>query len=420
MIAADASFSDFYNLQVVAGRALRPDEQGAVVLSESAVRRFGYGDTPVASVRDALWTTCPSKERSWAWWQTSAWVASNRKCWQPVSQPFPQTRANEARFTTRVRFRYARRQASLPQRWPPFSRLGVRCCPTRRSPTNGSTTCLPNPTRPSAAPRPSSDSPPRLRSYSPAWACSDSPPSPRCSAAKRLAYGRCWARVWRSIGMLTRDFALLVLVGFALAVPAAYVLMGRWLEGFAERAPMRAGVFLASGALVLVVALATVGWHALPSRNRPTPRTCSATSDTAHSHLLRRSMLRRYTTFCDDSIRPAPRPSLAAGRNRGYALLNGIGLTLGLSVAVLVLAYLGYERAFDHHLPHADRTYRMESNYRASWYSTIGFGGYFNEPIEGQVRLATRTRSRTDHRGPASLSLSGCQHTVRRGSERAL
>ncbi len=76
-------------------------------------------------------------------------------------------------------------------------------------------------------------------------------------------------------------------------------------------------------------------------------------------------------------------------RNRGYALLNSVGLTLGLAVAILVLAYLGYERAFDQHLPHADRTYRMESNYRASWYSTIGFGGYFNEPIEGQVRLAT-------------------------------
>ena len=71
------------------------------------------------------------------------------------------------------------------------------------------------------------------------------------------------AGVARLVGLMTRDFALLVLVGFALAVPAAYVLMGRWLEGFAERAPMRPGVFLASGALVLVVALATVGCHAL-------------------------------------------------------------------------------------------------------------------------------------------------------------
>ncbi len=71
------------------------------------------------------------------------------------------------------------------------------------------------------------------------------------------------AGVARLVGLMTRDFALLVLVGFALAVPAAYVLMGKWLEGFAERAPMRPGVFIGAGALVLVVALATVGYHAL-------------------------------------------------------------------------------------------------------------------------------------------------------------
>jgi putative ABC transport system permease protein len=38
--------------------------------------------------------------------------------------------------------------------------------------------------------------------------------------------------------------------------------MSRWLEGFAYRIDLGAGVFLAAGALALVVALGTVGTQA--------------------------------------------------------------------------------------------------------------------------------------------------------------
>lgn len=62
--------------------------------------------------------------------------------------------------------------------------------------------------------------------------------------------------------LLSRDFAKLVGVAFAVAVPIAYLGMSRWLAGFAYRIDLGAGVFVAAGALALVVALGTVGMQA--------------------------------------------------------------------------------------------------------------------------------------------------------------
>ncbi|NBC01542.1 MAG: FtsX-like permease family protein [Bacteroidetes bacterium] len=64
------------------------------------------------------------------------------------------------------------------------------------------------------------------------------------------------------VTLLSSDFAKLVGIAFAVAVPVAYLGMSRWLEGFAYRIDLGAGVFVAAGALALVVALATVGVQA--------------------------------------------------------------------------------------------------------------------------------------------------------------
>jgi putative ABC transport system permease protein len=63
--------------------------------------------------------------------------------------------------------------------------------------------------------------------------------------------------------LLSKDFARLVLVGVVLAVPAAYLAMERWLEGFAYRVELGPGVFVAAGLLALLIALATVASQAL-------------------------------------------------------------------------------------------------------------------------------------------------------------
>jgi putative ABC transport system permease protein len=70
------------------------------------------------------------------------------------------------------------------------------------------------------------------------------------------------ASVAQTIALLSRDFVALVLAGLVLAIPLAYLLMHVWLASFAERAPIRPGVFVLSGALVLTIALATVGYNA--------------------------------------------------------------------------------------------------------------------------------------------------------------
>ncbi len=63
--------------------------------------------------------------------------------------------------------------------------------------------------------------------------------------------------------LLAKDFALLVLVGFGVAAPVAWLAMSRWLDGFAYRIGLGPGLFLLAGVLTLVVALLTVSVHAL-------------------------------------------------------------------------------------------------------------------------------------------------------------
>ena len=63
--------------------------------------------------------------------------------------------------------------------------------------------------------------------------------------------------------LLTREFALFVLVAFLVAVPLAYFGMSRWLESFAYRITPGADVFLISGTAVLAIALLTVSYQAI-------------------------------------------------------------------------------------------------------------------------------------------------------------
>ena len=63
--------------------------------------------------------------------------------------------------------------------------------------------------------------------------------------------------------LLTREFSLLVLVAFGLAVPLAYLLLQQWLEGFAYRVGLSPWLFAGAGLFTLLVAWATVAGQAL-------------------------------------------------------------------------------------------------------------------------------------------------------------
>jgi putative ABC transport system permease protein len=65
------------------------------------------------------------------------------------------------------------------------------------------------------------------------------------------------------VGLLSKDFLKLVGIAFVVAVPAAYYAMHQWLEGFAYRISLGAGVFLLAGLIAVLVALATISYHAV-------------------------------------------------------------------------------------------------------------------------------------------------------------
>jgi len=65
------------------------------------------------------------------------------------------------------------------------------------------------------------------------------------------------------VGLLSKDFVKLVLIGFVIAVPIAWYAMNRWLADFAYRIEIGAGVFLLAGTAAVLIALATVSWQSL-------------------------------------------------------------------------------------------------------------------------------------------------------------
>ena len=71
------------------------------------------------------------------------------------------------------------------------------------------------------------------------------------------------ASVPNLVRLLSKDFAVLVLVAFVVAVPAAYVAMQAWLQDFAFRIEISWLIFLMAGSLALAIALATVSYHAI-------------------------------------------------------------------------------------------------------------------------------------------------------------
>jgi putative ABC transport system permease protein len=63
--------------------------------------------------------------------------------------------------------------------------------------------------------------------------------------------------------LLSREFILLVLLANLVAWPIAYWTMRNWLQDFAYRTPLQWELFLAGGALALIISLLTVSFQAI-------------------------------------------------------------------------------------------------------------------------------------------------------------
>ena len=68
---------------------------------------------------------------------------------------------------------------------------------------------------------------------------------------------------WKIISLFSMNFAKLVSIANAVAWPAAYVVMHRWLQDYAYRTPIGIWVFVLAGSLGLFIALVSVGYQTL-------------------------------------------------------------------------------------------------------------------------------------------------------------
>ncbi len=71
------------------------------------------------------------------------------------------------------------------------------------------------------------------------------------------------ATVANIVGLLSKDFLKLILIGFIIAIPIAWYAMNQWLQDFAYRIEIGPGIFLLAGALAVLIALATVSWQSI-------------------------------------------------------------------------------------------------------------------------------------------------------------
>ena len=65
-------------------------------------------------------------------------------------------------------------------------------------------------------------------------------------------------------------------------------------------------------------------------------------------------------------------------RQRGYALINILGLSIGMACAILIYLYVDFERSWDTFRPNADRIYRVLREGPAS--TSLG---QMRKPFEG-------------------------------------
>ncbi len=76
----------------------------------------------------------------------------------------------------------------------------------------------------------------------------------------RKAFG---ASVRQLVGLLTRDFLVLVLIAYVIAAPLTWIGMQSWLEDFAYRAEFGAGLFVLTAGLAISIAAITVSYQAV-------------------------------------------------------------------------------------------------------------------------------------------------------------
>ncbi|MDF9797465.1 putative ABC transport system permease protein [Catalinimonas alkaloidigena] len=72
-------------------------------------------------------------------------------------------------------------------------------------------------------------------------------------------------------------------------------------------------------------------------------------------------------------------------KHKAYALINLLGLTLGISCSLLVLLYIFDELSYDKHFPDADQIYRLNYQYKNEIYAITGFVNWWDADKDEQL-----------------------------------
>lgn len=76
------------------------------------------------------------------------------------------------------------------------------------------------------------------------------------------------ASVLEIVGMLSKEYLVLIMISFMIAAPIGYYVMDKWLEGFAFKIEPGIGIFLLSGAIAFLVAWATISFESFSVARR--------------------------------------------------------------------------------------------------------------------------------------------------------
>jgi putative ABC transport system permease protein len=71
------------------------------------------------------------------------------------------------------------------------------------------------------------------------------------------------ASISQIVGMISKDFIVLVILGFVIAAPLAFFGMHKWLDNFAYRTDISWWIFLLGGAIMIVIALFTLAFQTI-------------------------------------------------------------------------------------------------------------------------------------------------------------
>ncbi len=65
------------------------------------------------------------------------------------------------------------------------------------------------------------------------------------------------------IKLLSKDFAILIIIAFILSIPVAWYVLGLWLENFAFHVQIGVVAFILGGVLSLLVGMLSISFHIL-------------------------------------------------------------------------------------------------------------------------------------------------------------